>query len=112
MESMEDDAGKGYCIGSLRPAPTAYNLNSNRLYRVRRNGENFTSASHHATGGDEVANESHPADGEQQGGGVSSITRQYTLPMASCSLLESYVTGTGSPLRNLYCQCKHHSVRQ
>uniref|UniRef100_A0A182X6Y1 Uncharacterized protein n=1 Tax=Anopheles quadriannulatus TaxID=34691 RepID=A0A182X6Y1_ANOQN len=44
-------------------------------------------------------------------GGEQQQQRLYGLSSAmppACSLLESYVTGTGSPLRNLYCQCKHH----
>lgn len=36
--------------------------------------------------------------------------RQYSLQAASSSLLESYVNGSDSPLRNLYCQCKHHAA--
>lgn len=45
-------------------------------------------------------------------GGVSSLARgrHYNLQAASSSLLESYVNGSDSPLRNLYCQCKHHAA--
>ena len=55
--------------------------------------------------GELSASEEQSSEGEQQ------QQRLYGLSSAmppACSLLESYVTGTGSPLRNLYCQCKHH----
>lgn len=46
------------------------------------------------------------------GGGGDSLSRgrHYSLQAASSSLLESYVNGSDSPLRNLYCQCKHHAA--
>lgn len=48
------------------------------------------------------------------GGGVDgnlSKGRHFSLPVASSSLLDSYVNGSDSPLRNLYCQCKHHAAK-
>lgn len=44
------------------------------------------------------------------GGASLSRGRHYSLQAASSSLLESYVNGSDSPLRNLYCQCKHHAA--
>lgn len=44
------------------------------------------------------------------GGTTLSRGRHYSLQAASSSLLESYVNGSDSPLRNLYCQCKHHAA--
>lgn len=46
------------------------------------------------------------------GGAAASLSRgrHYNLQAASSSLLESYVNGSDSPLRNLYCQCKHHAA--
>lgn len=42
--------------------------------------------------------------------GSLSKGRHFSLQAASSSLLESYVNGSDSPLRNLYCQCKHHAA--
>lgn len=80
-----------------------FNLESSRLYRTRRNGGVGHDARNPTT--------SEPQSTDATTNVAPTIgTKHYTLPAmpAPCSLLESYVTGTGSPLRNLYCQCKHH----
>lgn len=81
-----------------------FNLESSRLYRTRRA---VGAAGHDARNPTTFEPQSTDAT---TGVATAGTTKHYTLPAmpAPCSLLESYVTGTGSPLRNLYCQCKHH----
>uniref|UniRef100_A0A182S645 Uncharacterized protein n=1 Tax=Anopheles maculatus TaxID=74869 RepID=A0A182S645_9DIPT len=94
------------------------NLQSSRLYRTRRHGSDANdvhSEQDQLKLGSEQqppqSNETDPLSGNSATNTTTTTQRLYSslavMPPA-CSLLESYVTGTGSPLRNLYCQCKHH----
>lgn len=109
----EDDA-------SVDGRTMLFNLESSRLYRSRRNNgsDNGTTVpsrcdltcGHGKDGKKSISLSPQSTSAEGAINAATLTSRHYTLPAmpASCSLLESYVTGTGSPLRNLYCQCKHH----
>lgn len=103
------------------------NLQSSKLYRARRVGyeDRLTATvrctdkhdrddhdqSHQSEGNNQIPAtnlETDPSFGSVAGSTTQRLYSLSGMPPAACSLLESYVTGTGSPLRNLYCQCKHH----
>uniref|UniRef100_A0A182JJ96 Uncharacterized protein n=1 Tax=Anopheles atroparvus TaxID=41427 RepID=A0A182JJ96_ANOAO len=126
----QQQTGIGHCTGAPLVGKLAaeedgcsgrgmlFNLESSRLYRIRRNGGGDRTS---APAGSDPAGSDHGDDDVRKAtsfeplptttdGTAANASKHYTLPgmPAPCSLLESYVTGTGSPLRNLYCQCKHH----